>query len=93
MATGRPRFYWDTAPIIAWIKDEKRDDPAEMDGLAEVIDLVERNKAVLMTSVLWRAEVLAGSLSDDQKRNLTRVFQNRYIPPPKPHPKPVKKTG
>lgn len=79
MATGKPRFYWDTAPIIAWIKDERRDDPAEMDGLAEVIDLVERNKAVLMTSVLWRAEVLAGSLNDDQKRNLTRVFQNRYI--------------
>lgn len=79
MATGRPKFYWDTAPIIAWIKDEQRDDPAEMDGLAEVLDLVERNKAVLMTSVLWRAEVLAGSLNDDQKRNLTRVFQNRYI--------------
>lgn len=79
MATGKLRFYWDTAPIIAWIKDEKREDPSEMDELAEVIDLVERNKAVLMTSVLWRAEVLAGALNDDQKRNLTRVFQNRYI--------------
>jgi predicted nucleic acid-binding protein len=79
MATGKPKFYWDTAPLIAWIIDEKRDDPAEMDGLTEVIDLVERGKAILMTSVLWRAEVLHGSLTGDQKSNLTRVFQNRYI--------------
>ena len=41
MAAGKPRFYWDTAPLIAWIQDERRDDPAEMDGLAEVIELVE----------------------------------------------------
>lgn len=79
MATGKPWFYWDAAPLIAWIKDEKRDDPAEMDGLAGVIDLVERGKAVLMTSVLWRAEVLTSTLNEDQKRNLTKVFQSRYI--------------
>lgn len=79
MATGKQKFYWDTAPLIAWIKDEKRDDLSEMDGLAEVIDLVERGKAVLMTSVIWRAEVLNGTLNDDQKRNLIRVFQNRYV--------------
>lgn len=33
MATGKPRFYWDTAPWIAWITNEQRKDPAEMDGL------------------------------------------------------------
>lgn len=79
MATGKTKFYWDAAPLIAWIKDEKRDDPSEMDGLAEVIDLVERGKAILMTSVLWRAEVLASTLNAEQKNNLTKVFQNRYI--------------
>lgn len=79
MATGKPKFYWDSAPLIAWIKDEKRDDPADMDGLAGVIDLVERGKAVLMTSVLWRAEVLTSTLNEDQKRNLAKAFQGRYI--------------
>lgn len=79
MATGKPRFYWDTAPLIAWVQDEIRDDPAEMDGLAEVIDLVESGKAILMTSVLWRAEVLDSKLNADQKKNLINVFQNRYI--------------
>lgn len=79
MATGKPRFYWDTAPLIAWIQDEKREDPAEMDGLAEVIDLVEGGKAILMTSVLWRAEVLDSKLNADQRKDLIAVFQNRYI--------------
>lgn len=79
MAAGKPRFYWDAAPLIAWIQDEKREGPAEMDGLTEVIELVEAGKAILMTSVLWRAEVLDSKLTADQRKNLSAVFQNRYI--------------
>ena len=30
MAIGKPKFYWDAAPLIAWITDEKRSDPTEM---------------------------------------------------------------
>ena len=79
MATGKPRFYWDTAPLIAWITDEKRTDPAEMAGLAEVVDMVDRGKAVLMTSVLWRAEVLDSSLTKTQKKRLENAFDGRSI--------------
>ena len=79
MATGRPRFYWDTAPLIAWITNEKRTDPAEMSGLAEVVEMVDRGKAVLMTSVLWRAEVLNASLTPAQKKRLEAVFDGRSI--------------
>lgn len=79
MAAGRPTFYWDTAPLIAWIQDEKREDPAEMDGLAEVLELVETGKAILITSVLWRAEVLDSKLDADQQKKLSAVFQGRYI--------------
>ena len=79
MATGKPRFYWDTAPLLAWITDESRPDPAEMDGLAQVIELVEAGKAILMTSVLWRAEVLQAALSDEQRRIIAQAFQHRYI--------------
>ena len=77
MATGKPRFYWDTAPLIAWIADEKREDPTEMDGLAEVIEMVERGKAVLMTSVLWRAEVLELKLNRSQRKRLEESFDGR----------------
>ena len=79
MATGKPQFYWDTAPLIAWITDEKRVDPAEMAGLAEVLELVDRGKAILMTSVLWRAEVFDSSLTSSQKKKLEAVFDGRSI--------------
>ena len=79
MATGKPRFYWDTAPLIAWITDEHRPNPAEMAGLAEVVDLVDRGKATLMTSVLWRAEIFDMSLSKVQKKRLEEAFQARSI--------------
>lgn len=77
MATGKPRFYWDTAPLIAWITDEKRADPSEMDGLAEVVEMVELGRAVMMTSVLWRAEILELSLSPAQRKRLESVFDGR----------------
>jgi hypothetical protein len=79
MASGRPKFYWDTAPLIAWITDEKRADPSEMAGLAEVVEMVDRGNAILMTSVLWRAEVLDIRLSLAQKRKLENAFDGRSI--------------
>jgi len=47
MGTGKPKFYWDSAPLIAWIMDEKRQNPAEMSALAEVIQAVERKDAIM----------------------------------------------
>lgn len=79
MTTGKPKFYWDTAPLIAWITDENRADPAEMAGLAEVVDMVDRGRAVLMISVLWRAEVFDSSLTVAQKKRLEAVFDGRRI--------------
>ena len=79
MATGKPKFYWDTAPLIAWITDERRDDPAEMAGLAEVLELVDRGRAILMTSVLWRAEVFDSSLTAGQKKKLELIFDGRSV--------------
>lgn len=78
MMNGKPKYYWDTAPLIAWIADEARE-PSEMDGLSEIIELVESNKAILMTSVLWRAEVLHNSFNDEQKKKISDLFKYRYI--------------
>lgn len=79
MASGKPQFYWDTACLIAWITDEKRKDPAEMAGLAEVMDMVDRGKAVIMTSVLWRAEVLNGKYTPAQRKRLEEAFDGRSL--------------
>lgn len=79
MASGKPQFYWDTACLIAWIKDEKRKDPAEMAGLAEVIDMVDRGKAIIITSVLWRAEVLNADMTLAQRKRLEEAFDPRAL--------------
>ena len=79
MATGRLLYYWDTAPLIAWITDEKRADPLEMAGLAEVVEMVDRGHAVLMTSVLWRAEVLDMHLTPMQRRRLDAAFDGQNL--------------
>lgn len=41
--------------------------------------MVDRGKAILMTSVLWRAEVLDSSISDTQKKRLEAAFDGRAI--------------
>lgn len=79
MATGKPRFYWDTVCLIAWITDEERVDPSELDGLAEVIELVEQSKATILMSVLWRSEVLSDDLTSPQKKRLKNIFDFRLI--------------
>jgi hypothetical protein len=79
MATGKPIFYWDTAPLIAWITDEKRSDPADMAGLNQIVQLVERGRAILITSVLWRAEVFEMGLTGAQKRRLESAFDGRNV--------------
>lgn len=79
MATGKPRFYWDTVCLIAWITDEARLDPSELDGLAEVIELAEQGKATILMSVLWRAEILRGDLIASRKKQLKEIFDFRLI--------------
>ncbi len=79
MAVGRLKFYWDTAPLIAWLTDEKRPNPLEMSGLAEVLEMVDRGHAVLMTSVLWRAEILDLDLTPSQKKKLDGAFDGLNV--------------
>ena len=79
MAAGKVRIYWDTAPLVTWITDEKRPNPAEMAGVAAVVTMVDRGRAVLMTSVLWRSEVLDLNLTAAQRRRLEAAFDGQSI--------------
>ncbi|MGH8003742.1 MAG: type II toxin-antitoxin system VapC family toxin [Limisphaerales bacterium] len=66
MPPAKPKYYWDSCIFIAWIKDEKRS-PGEMEGLAQIVNEVDDEKAVLMTSTISLVEVLAGDLTEEQK--------------------------
>lgn len=79
MKNGKKIYYWDTAPILAWVTNETRDDPSEMDGVSETLHQVEAGNAVICTSVLWRAEVLNSTLSTDQKNLISLAFQGQRI--------------
>jgi predicted nucleic acid-binding protein len=50
-----------------------------MSGLAEVVEMVDRGRAVLMTSVLWRAEVLDVTVTTAQRKRLEAAFDGRSI--------------
>jgi predicted nucleic acid-binding protein len=50
-----------------------------MAGLAAVAEAVDRGRAVLMISVLWRGEVFESSLSIAQRRKLDDLFAARSV--------------
>jgi len=69
-----PKYYWDSGLFIAWFKDEKRK-PGEMQGLAEVVSMIDKKEAILVTSVITRTEVLESTLSDENKGMFDKLFK------------------
>ena len=77
MAQIQPKYYWDACLFIAWLKDEKRK-PGEMEGLAEVVSMIDRKDVVLITSVVSKTEVLESTLI----KNAINFLKNCAIWPP-----------
>ena len=73
MRSGKHVYYWDSCLFLAWMKDEKRK-PGEMEGLAEVVAMVDARECFIVTSVNTRGEVLDSSLSSDAQERFKRLF-------------------
>jgi predicted nucleic acid-binding protein len=73
----KPKYYWDACIFLAWLQDERppRRKPGEMEGLAEIVDEVERGDAVVVTSALTQTEVLSADFTEEQKTRFDRAFQ------------------
>jgi predicted nucleic acid-binding protein len=70
------RIYWDSCIFISYIAGEKRD-PFEVAGIDDVVQDVDSNKVILVTSVVARVEVLRDL--GDKKDKFINVLQNPNI--------------
>src|ERR1017187_374285 len=80
--TPEPRptraVYWDTCVFIAWLKNEKRKS-GDMEGLQEVATEIHKNKIVLITSTLTRAELLECNLPKGAIEKYNKLFRRSNV--------------
>jgi predicted nucleic acid-binding protein len=74
MSKTKPKYYWDANIFLAWLKNEKRK-AGEMEGVAEIVWMVDRNQAVIVTSVVSKSEVLQSSLPPSVQKMFSQIFQ------------------
>lgn len=74
MTSGKPIIYWDTCVLLAWIKDETRQDD-EMEGVYYYADRIFKKHIVLMTSALTDTEILESTLTEEAKKRLGDLFK------------------
>ncbi len=75
--TGRDLVYWDTCIFLAFIKNETRKDPNDMQGILDIVAKIERGNVGLVTSVITLAEVLESTLS----QTAIDIFQSYLLRP------------
>ena len=59
----KKKYYWDSVVFIAFLTGDKS--PDEMAGIREIIHEVESNRAILVTTVLIKTEVVIDTLGND----------------------------
>jgi hypothetical protein len=81
MKIGRRKIYWDTACWLAWLNGEGTDvwPKSVVDGIQEVVDEVEDNKAVLFTSTITRGEIYQGRLTQMQKDKYAALMRRSNV--------------
>lgn len=73
---GKQILYWDTCIFIAWLKDEPRHSD-EKQGIRELVELIHTDRAILLTSLITRIEVLDCTLSNSAQENFNKLFQRK----------------
>src|SRR5437762_334463 len=90
MKTGRKRkIYWDTTCWLAWLNGEGTETwpLAVVQGIKDVVNEVETNKAVVFMSMFGRGELYQGRLSDEQKNKYAGLTRRRNVREIDPNPR------
>src|SRR5688500_7892183 len=70
----KPNFCWDSGVFIAVLTGEQRSSE-EIAGMREVVDLVDRNGAIISTSALATSEVLNRPTSPQTREKFEALFR------------------
>ncbi len=76
MRDNKPVYYWDTCIFIAWIKNEQLPN-AEMNGVFEIADKIQSNRAILITSQLLTVELLPCKMPPHAMDLIERFFKRK----------------
>ena len=75
----REKVYWDTCIFFAWVKQEVRKDPAEMDGVHECVNRAMSGDTLIVTGSFTDLELLPGAFTPEQRRLFSLLFQRRCL--------------
>src|SRR5436853_6164062 len=78
MSGSKPELvYWDAGIFLAWMTDEQRADPADLEGIKEQVKLFSDGKLQLATSVITLTEILESQLPHGARETFEKLFQRR----------------
>lgn len=66
--------HWDTCVLLAWVLGEKRSE-ADLEGLRRAGEAFDDGKLTLLTSVISRAEIFQGDITDEQRSRYRDLFR------------------
>ena len=75
--SGRNSIYWDTCIFLAWIKNEERVNPDDMQGVYELATKFDMGQVDIVTSVITITEILQTTISEEQYNNFKRLYSKR----------------
>ena len=76
---GARVIYLDSCVLIAWITEETRPDPADLDGILYWVEQWELRNVVFVVSALVRAEVLEADLTDQQAEKFKAFLKRSTV--------------
>ena len=76
---GRRTVYWDSCIFIAWLKDEQRPNPLDIDGVTYLIEEWDAGRLIVVTSTITRIEVLDSHFSAEQRAQFQACLRRSTI--------------
>jgi hypothetical protein len=78
MRSGKKVIYWDTCIFLTWFIG-KSNISGVIEGIEEIVRLIDKNEAILITSVMTETEILRGNLSPSVIQMFDKILKRRNV--------------